>query len=84
MSPPPRQACLRTRRRPLLGISDFLALDDQGRPPTPTLDNARDRQAAQSDATTGLPTAWIPAPLLTRVNELHRTLGYPAVTDAGA
>lgn len=68
----------------LLGISDFLALDDQGRPPKPTLDDARDRPAGPDAAATGLPTDRIPAPLLTRVNELHRTLGYPPVTDAGA
>jgi protein-tyrosine sulfotransferase len=65
----------------LLGISDFLALDD--------LDGlaqsgADERQAGHAPVERGLPTDRIPTALLARVNELHRELGYPPVTDAGA
>ena len=68
--------------RALQGISDFLALDGTGVPLTLTHDDDRDPPADAS--VTGLPTDRIPAPLLARVNELHRALGYPPVTDAGA
>jgi len=47
---------------------------------------AQDSQAQPEPGTShaGFPLAQIPAPLLAQVNELHRDLGYPPVTAAGA
>jgi protein-tyrosine sulfotransferase len=65
----------------LLGISDFLALDDLGGLPGSSGD---ERPAGQRAVAPGLPIERIPPALLARVNELHRTLGYSPVADAGA
>jgi hypothetical protein len=66
------------------GISDFLALDGSGMAPLFTRDDGQNGQAEKGAPATGLPIDRIPASLLARVNELHRTLGYPPVTAAGA
>lgn len=68
----------------LLGISDFLALDGRAMSPSLTRDDDRNWQARDSAPATGLPIDRIPASLLARVNELHRSLGYSPVIAAGA
>jgi protein-tyrosine sulfotransferase len=67
-----------------LDISDFLALDGRSMPPSFTEDDAGNRPAGEDSPATGLPIDRIPPPLLAQVNELHRSLGYPPVTAAGA
>ena len=82
--------CLRVRiegltansAQTLLAISDFLALDDSGMPPFFARNDDQAWQAAADAAAPGLPIDRIPAPLLARVNELHRSLGYSPVAAA--
>lgn len=61
-------------------IGDFLGLDGNGTPAPFTQDDRRGWQAGENAPSTGLPLDRVPASLLTRVNELHRSLGYPPVT----
>jgi hypothetical protein len=68
----------------VLDISDFLALDGRDASPSFTQDDDRNWQAEEGAPATGLPIDRIPASLLARVNELHRSLGYPPLTAAGA
>ena len=63
----------------LLGISEFLALDGRGMSPSFTHDDDQNWQAEKGAPATGLPIDRIPASLLARVNELHRSLGYPPI-----
>lgn len=81
------QSCLRVRTEDLTAnaaqamrnIGEFLSADGRGGPPWLTQDEDGNRPAAA-----GLPVNQIPAPLLAQLNELHRKLGYPPVTAAGA
>jgi protein-tyrosine sulfotransferase len=68
----------------LLDISEFLALDDGGMAPSFLHDDGPSQPAGEGAPATGLPIDRIPASLLARVNELHRSLGYPPVTAEGA
>jgi hypothetical protein len=68
----------------LKAIGDFLALDDGGAPPYVFQDDNGNRSADPFSAAAGLPADRIPAPLLARVNELHRSLGYSPITEADA
>jgi hypothetical protein len=82
------EACHRVRAGDLAGdaarvlpeICDFLALGGES-PPTHALDNDWDGQAdgGAPVADPVLPLDRIPGPLLARVNDLHRSLGYPPV-----
>jgi hypothetical protein len=84
------EACHRVRAGDLAGdsarvlpeISDFLALDGESLPPPHTLDDDWDGHADMGApvADPVLPLDRIPGPLLARVNDLHRSLGYPPVT----
>jgi hypothetical protein len=84
------EACHRVRAedlavdaaRVLPEISDFLALGGGSLPPSRTLDDDWDGPAGAGApaAAQGLPLDRIPGPLLARLNDLHRSLGYPPVT----
>jgi hypothetical protein len=84
--------CLRVRVEDLtanaaqtqLAISDFLGATAREMPALFSQDEPRDWQAGDGVSATGLPIDRIPAPLLTQVNELHHSLGYPPVTAVGA
>jgi hypothetical protein len=85
-------ACHRVRVEDLTGnaaqalreISDFLAVDSVRVSPSFTRDYEVDREGDVSapSVAPGLPHDRIPAPLLTQVNDLHNSLGYPPVTVA--
>jgi hypothetical protein len=68
--------------RVLPKVSDFLALGAESLPQPRTLGDDWDGHAGANgpDAAQGLPLDRIPEPLLARVNDLHRSLGYPRVT----
>jgi len=66
-----------------LGVIDFLGLDCRDISPSFSQDAARNWHAGQDAPVPGLPIDRIPAALLARVNELHRSLDYSPVTTAG-
>jgi hypothetical protein len=86
------EACHRVRAEDLAAdaaqamrdIGDFLSLDGKYTSPSFTQDKRSSWQAEECAHSTGLPVDRVPESLMARVNELHGTLGYPPVTDAGA
>lgn len=64
----------------LLDVAGFLGLDGRDMSPSFAQTDVRNGQATQSAPAAGLPIDRIPEALLARVNELHRSLGYPPVT----
>jgi hypothetical protein len=87
-----RQSCLRvcvedlTANSPqtLRDISVFLSLEEASVAPWVIEENHGSRPADADSSATGIPLALIPAPLLALLNDLHRELGYPPITDADA
>jgi hypothetical protein len=81
--------CLRVRiedlaansAQTLRDISDFVSIDQAAASPWLTQDKHGGQPADADSPATGVPLILIPAPLLAQLNDLHRKLGYPPITD---
>jgi|HubBroStandDraft_1064217.scaffolds.fasta_scaffold43468_2 hypothetical protein len=87
-----RESCLPVRIEDLTAdpaqaardIGGFLAMSAGTGPPWLGLDQDPRGATAQEVPAAGLPLSQLPASLLGQLSELHRRLGYPNVTAAGA